>query len=49
MELQPTGDVTEYTATVSYEVLKEGKEGRHKVNSLVISLKAEGKSSKMFC
>ncbi|KAK3537618.1 hypothetical protein QTP70_017011 [Hemibagrus guttatus] len=42
MELQPTGDVTEYTATVSYEVLKEGKEGRHKVNSLVFSLKAEG-------
>ncbi|XP_026789738.3 apolipoprotein B-100 [Pangasianodon hypophthalmus] len=42
MELQPTGDVSEYTATVSYEVLKEGKEGRHKVDSLVVSLKAEG-------
>ncbi|KAK2843259.1 hypothetical protein Q7C36_011474 [Tachysurus vachellii] len=42
VELQPTGDVSEYTATVSYEVLKEGKESRHKVHSLVISLKAEG-------
>ncbi|KAI5616809.1 apolipoprotein B-100, partial [Silurus asotus] len=42
MVLQPTGDVSEYTATVSYEVLKEGKEGRHKVDSLVVSLKAEG-------
>lgn len=44
MELQPTGDVSEYTATVSYEVLKEGKEGRHKVDTLVASLNAEGKS-----
>lgn len=48
MELQPTGDVSEYTAIVSYEVLKEGKEGRHKVDSLAVSLKAEGKSSRMF-
>lgn len=44
MELQPTGDVSEYTTTVSYEVLKEGKEGHHKVDTLVVSFKAEGKS-----
>lgn len=48
MELQPTGDISEYSATVSYEVLKEGQEGRHKVDSLVVSLKAEGKSSRTF-
>lgn len=48
MELQPNGDVSEYTATVSYEVLKEGKEGHHKVDSLAVTLKAEGKPSKMF-
>lgn len=48
MELKPTGDVSEYSATVSYEVLKEGKEGHHKVDSLVVSLKAEGKSPMMF-
>uniref|UniRef100_A0A8B9KDJ3 Apolipoprotein Ba n=1 Tax=Astyanax mexicanus TaxID=7994 RepID=A0A8B9KDJ3_ASTMX len=42
VELQPTGDVTEYTATLAYELLREGKEGRHKVDSLMFSLKAEG-------
>ncbi|XP_065144413.2 apolipoprotein B-100 [Paramisgurnus dabryanus] len=41
-ELQPTGDVTEYTATVSYALLREGKEGRHKVDSVKIVLRAEG-------
>ncbi|KAI4872235.1 hypothetical protein NFI96_010377 [Prochilodus magdalenae] len=42
LELQPTGDVSEYTATMAYELLREGKEGRHKVDSLVLALKAEG-------
>ncbi|KAM9466083.1 apolipoprotein B-100 [Clarias gariepinus] len=42
LELQPTGDVSEYSATFSYDVLKEGKEGRHKVDTLVASLKADG-------
>ncbi|XP_057200382.1 apolipoprotein B-100 [Triplophysa rosa] len=41
-ELQPTREVPEYTATVSYELLREGKEGRHKVNSVKIVLRAEG-------
>ncbi|XP_062864093.1 apolipoprotein B-100 [Trichomycterus rosablanca] len=42
VELQPTGEVSEYTAALTYELLREGKEGRHKVDSLVLSLKAEG-------
>lgn len=48
MELQPTGDVSEYSATITYEVLKEGKDSRNKVDSLVVTLKAEGKSPRMF-
>ncbi|XP_072545771.1 apolipoprotein B-100 [Salminus brasiliensis] len=47
VELQPTGDVTDYTATIGYELLREGKEGRHKVDSLVLSLKAEGATPTM--
>ncbi|XP_069578471.1 apolipoprotein Bb, tandem duplicate 1 [Brachyistius frenatus] len=42
MELHPTGEVTEYTATVAYELLKEGEEGRQKVDSVKFVLKAEG-------
>lgn len=43
MELHPNGDVTEYTATVAYELLKEGEEGRQKVDSVKLILRAEGK------
>lgn len=43
MELKPTGDVTEYTATLAYELLKEGDEGRQKVDSVKFVLRAEGK------
>ncbi|XP_034755326.1 apolipoprotein Bb, tandem duplicate 1 [Etheostoma cragini] len=42
MELHPTGEVTEYTATVAYELLKEGEEGRQKVDSVKFVLRAEG-------
>ncbi|KAK2856131.1 hypothetical protein Q5P01_004866 [Channa striata] len=42
MELYPTGEVTEYTAAVGYELLKEGEEGRQKVDSLKFVLRAEG-------
>lgn len=42
MELRPTGDVTEYTATVAYELLKEGEDGRQKVDSVKFILRAEG-------
>ncbi|XP_023270962.1 apolipoprotein B-100-like [Seriola lalandi dorsalis] len=42
MELHPTGEVTEYTATVAYELLREGEEGRQKVDSVKFILRAEG-------
>ncbi|XP_062378186.1 apolipoprotein B-100 [Sardina pilchardus] len=42
LDLQPTGEVTEYTATVAYKLLSEGKQGRHKVDSVKIDLKMEG-------
>lgn len=42
MELHPTGEVTEYTATIAYELLKEGDDGRQKVDSVSLILRAEG-------
>ncbi|KAL2082664.1 hypothetical protein ACEWY4_022482 [Coilia grayii] len=42
VDIQPTGEVTEYTATVTYDLLAEGKEGRQKVDSIKVALKAEG-------
>ncbi|XP_074541970.1 apolipoprotein B-100-like [Halichoeres trimaculatus] len=42
VELHPTGEVTEYTAAVVYELLREGEEGRQKVDSVKFVLKAEG-------
>ncbi|XP_037341646.2 apolipoprotein B-100 [Pungitius pungitius] len=42
LEIQPTGDVSEYTATLSHGVLREGKKSRHKVESLKLTMRAEG-------
>lgn len=42
MEIHPTGEVTEYTATLAYELLREGEEGRQKVDSVKFVLRAEG-------
>ncbi|XP_032441947.1 apolipoprotein Bb, tandem duplicate 1 [Xiphophorus hellerii] len=42
VELHSTGEVTEYTATVTYKLLKEGDEGRQKVDVLKFILRAEG-------
>uniref|UniRef100_A0A3P9NJZ8 Apolipoprotein Bb, tandem duplicate 1 n=1 Tax=Poecilia reticulata TaxID=8081 RepID=A0A3P9NJZ8_POERE len=42
VELHPTGEVTEYTATVRYELLKEGDKGQQKVDVLKFILRAEG-------
>uniref|UniRef100_A0A674EI14 Apolipoprotein Bb, tandem duplicate 1 n=1 Tax=Salmo trutta TaxID=8032 RepID=A0A674EI14_SALTR len=42
VELHPTGEVTEYTATIGYELLREGEEGRQKVDTVKMVLKAEG-------
>lgn len=42
MELHPTGEVTEYTATIAYELLMEGGDSRQKVDSVRFILRAEG-------
>ncbi|XP_032403180.1 LOW QUALITY PROTEIN: apolipoprotein B-100 [Xiphophorus hellerii] len=42
VELQPTRKVSEYTASISDETLKEGRKGRHKAQSLKLTLRAEG-------
>ncbi|XP_054618355.1 apolipoprotein Bb, tandem duplicate 1 [Dunckerocampus dactyliophorus] len=42
LELHPSGEVTEYTATLAYELLQEGEEGKHKVDALKFILRAEG-------
>ncbi|XP_056150905.1 apolipoprotein B-100-like [Lampris incognitus] len=42
IELHPTGDVVDYTATIAYELLKEGEEGRQKVDMVKMILRAEG-------
>ena len=43
VELHPTGEITEYTATIAYELLREGEEGRQKVDSVKLIVRAEGK------
>ncbi|XP_060918741.1 apolipoprotein B-100 [Labrus mixtus] len=45
VEIQPTGQVSEYTATITQETLREGKKGRNKVEYLKLTLKAEGDDS----
>lgn len=42
VELHPTGEVTEYTATLAYELLREGEEGKQKVDALKFILRTEG-------
>lgn len=42
MELHPSGEVTEYTATIAYELLTEGGDDRQKVDSVSLILRAEG-------
>ncbi|XP_030615071.1 apolipoprotein B-100 [Archocentrus centrarchus] len=45
VEIQPTGTVSEYTATITDEALREGKRGRHRVETLKLTLRAEGDDS----
>ncbi|KAM6915749.1 apolipoprotein B-100-like [Xenentodon cancila] len=42
IDIQPTKEVSEYTATVAYNLLNEGSDSSQKVDSLKISLRAEG-------
>lgn len=43
LDISPTEQVSEYTATIAYKLLNEGKDGRQKVDSLKMILRAEGK------
>ncbi|KAK2856130.1 hypothetical protein Q5P01_004865 [Channa striata] len=45
LDIEPTEEVSEYTATIAYKLLSEGKDGRQKVDSLKLTLKAEGAQS----
>eukprot|EP00064_Thunnus_orientalis_P009740 superscaffoldBa00001255_g9766 len=45
VDIKPTKEVSEYTATIAYELLNEGKDGRQKVDSLKMTLRAEGTQS----
>lgn len=42
IDIKPTKEVSEYTATIAYKLLSEGKDGRQKVDSLKLALRAEG-------
>ncbi|XP_010876759.2 apolipoprotein B-100 [Esox lucius] len=42
VNIEPTGEVSEYTATFTYELRSEGKEGRQKVDTAKMILRAEG-------
>ncbi|KAM9777528.1 apolipoprotein B-100 [Neosynchiropus ocellatus] len=45
IELQPNGEVSEYSATLTQETIREGKEHRRKAEILKLTLKAEGDDS----
>ncbi|KAL7389148.1 hypothetical protein ABVT39_027149 [Epinephelus coioides] len=42
LDIMPSKEVSEYTATMAYKLLVEGKEKRHTVDSLKFALRAEG-------
>ncbi|KAM9354956.1 apolipoprotein B-100-like [Pholidichthys leucotaenia] len=42
LDIKPTNEVSEYTASIAYDLLSEGKEGRQKVDSLTFTLRTEG-------
>ncbi|XP_070781811.1 apolipoprotein B-100-like [Enoplosus armatus] len=42
VDIKPSKEVSEYTATIAYKLLSEGKDGRQKVDSLKLALRAEG-------
>ncbi|KAF1376723.1 hypothetical protein PFLUV_G00214430 [Perca fluviatilis] len=42
LDIKPSKEVSEYTATIAYKLLSEGKDDRQKVDSLQLALRAEG-------
>ncbi len=48
MDIKPTNEVSEYTATIAYKLLNEGEDGRQMVDSVKFALRAEGTSILMW-
>ncbi|XP_038134630.1 apolipoprotein B-100-like [Cyprinodon tularosa] len=46
IDIKPTNEISEYTASIAYELLSEGKDGRQKVDSLKMTLRADGAEPK---
>lgn len=44
VDIRPTEEVTEYTASIAYKVLVEGTDDQQMVDSLKFALRAEGMS-----
>ncbi|XP_068593389.1 apolipoprotein B-100-like [Cebidichthys violaceus] len=42
VDFEPSEEVSEYTATIAYKLLSEGKDSHQKVDSLKLALRAEG-------
>ncbi|KAK9531434.1 hypothetical protein VZT92_010860 [Zoarces viviparus] len=42
VDFEPSEEVSEYTATIAYKLLSEGKDGHQMVDSLKLALRAEG-------
>ncbi|CAB1445167.1 unnamed protein product [Pleuronectes platessa] len=42
VDIKPTKEVSEYTATIAYNLLSEGEDGHQEVDSLKMTLRAEG-------
>lgn len=42
MDISPSEEVTEYTATITYKLLNEGNDREQKVDSLKLALRTEG-------
>lgn len=42
VDIRPTGEVSEYTASIAYKLLVEGRDDQQMVDSLKFALRAEG-------
>ncbi|XP_053300638.1 apolipoprotein B-100 [Pleuronectes platessa] len=42
VDIKPTKEISEYTATIAYNLLSEGEDGHQEVDSLKMTLRAEG-------
>ncbi|XP_020795614.2 LOW QUALITY PROTEIN: apolipoprotein B-100-like [Boleophthalmus pectinirostris] len=47
LDIVPLGEDAEYTASISYNLVNEGKEGRHKVDTVSVALRVTGEAEPM--